>query len=85
MSLESRAAHLKHDYPKAKVYKTKIQNHFKSEGIRFKQVRILHKMRDRDAEMAVKYLNTKSSIQSALNDKRRIVWTDACLFEKATL
>ena len=50
-SIEARVSKLKHKYPMSKISKFKVQQVFKKKKIRYKKIKVLHKVRDRELEM----------------------------------
>ena len=82
--MASRVAHLRRKFPIAKLSNTAVYMEFKKRHIKFKKIYIEHKTRNRAAEMNAHYIRTRTQIIDGLKVGKRVVWTDATLFERKT-
>lgn len=75
---------MKRMFPKAKINPTAVLTSFRRCKITRKQIRIPKKPRSL-VDINAHFLKTKSQIEEAVAEGRRIVWTDASLFHRTCI
>ena len=71
---------MKKHWPLGKINETAVRNSFKARGIKLKKIRVKRYNPRSDEYLEEFYQKSKTRIDVALSEKRRIVFTDASLF-----